>query len=200
MQRNPRMQKEPAEKTGASRLRRIVCGEGRTIDERRMRMRVIIHDLGAEYEASWKAKCDRLIHAGGKYAGCRGCFGCWTKHPAECFIRDDLQDICRIVGRADELIIITENYYGTYSPFVKAVLDRSIGLSTPLSTYRGGQMHHTLRYGAHKIIKVYVYGNILEQERTTFEQIAKRNAINYGYGASQVVFVGRPEQLAGVME
>lgn len=55
MQRNPRMQKEPAEKTGASRLRRIVCGEGRTIDERRMRMRVIIHDLGAEYEASWKA-------------------------------------------------------------------------------------------------------------------------------------------------
>ena len=59
--------------------------------------------------------------------------------------------ICRTFAAlwdgADELIIITENYYGTYSPFVKAVLDRSIGLSTPLSTYRGGQMHHTLRYG-----------------------------------------------------
>ena len=87
-----------------------------------------------------------------------------------------------------------------YSPFVKAIIDRSIGLSTPLSTYRGGQMHHTLRYGEHKIIKVYVYGDILEQERITFEQIAKRNAINFGYRKSQVVFVKHPEQLAGVIE
>ncbi len=104
------------------------------------------------------------------------------------------------MGRADELIIITENFYGTYSPSVKAIIDRSIGLSTPLSTYRGGQMHHTLRYGEHKIIKVYVYGDILDQEKTTFEQIVKRNAINYGYRKSQVVFVENPEQLAGVIE
>ena len=163
-------------------------------------MRVIIHDLDTNFEKILKTKCNQLIYASGKYASCQGCFGCWTKHPAECFIHDNLQDICRTVGRADELIIITENCYGTYSPAVKAVIDRSIGLSTPLSTYRGGQMHHTLRYGEHEMIKVYVYGDIPEQERTTFEQIAKRNAINYGYRKSQVVFVEHPEQLAGVIE
>ena len=163
-------------------------------------MRVIIHDLDADHEKFLKTRCDQLIDASGKYASCQGCFGCWTKHPAECFIHDDLQYICRTVGRADELILITENCYGTYSPSVKAIIDRSIGLSTPLSTYRGGQMHHTLRYGEHEMIKVYVYGDILEQERITFEQIAKRNAINYGYRGSQVVFVEHPEQLAGVME
>lgn len=163
-------------------------------------MRVIIYDMDIKYEKSLEAKCDRLIHASGEYANCQGCFGCWTRHPAECFIHDKLQDICRVVGRADELVIITENCYGTYSPSVKAILDRSIGLSTPLSTYRGGQMHHTLRYGEHDSIKVYAYGDILEQERTTFEQIAERNAINYGYRTSQVVFVEHPEQLAGAME
>ena len=163
-------------------------------------MKVIIHDLDADYEKSLKAECDQLIHASGKYAGCQGCFRCWTKHPAECFIHDKLQYICRTVGRADELIIITENCYGTYSPSVKAIIDRSIGLSTPLSTYRGGQMHHTLRYGEHESIRVYVYGDITEREKTTFKEIVKRNAINYGYKKSQVVFVEHPEQLAGVFE
>ena len=169
-------------------------------DERHTLMRVIIHDLNTNYEKSLKAKCDQFIYASGKYASCQGCFGCWTKHPAECFIHDNLQYICRIIGRADELIIITENCYGTYSPSVKAIIDRSIGLSTPLSTYRDRQMHHTLRYGEHEVIKIYVYGDILKQERTTFEQIAKRNAVNYGYRRSQVVFVKHPEQLAGVIE
>lgn len=163
-------------------------------------MRVIIHDLDTDYEKILKTKCNQLLHADGKYAVCQGCFSCWTKHPAECFIHDKLKEICRIIGQADELIIITENCYGTYSPFVKTIIDRSIGLSTPFSTYRGGQMHHTLRYGEHEIIKVYVYGDILEQEKITFEQIVKRNAINYGYRKLQVVFIKRPDQLVGAIE
>lgn len=163
-------------------------------------MRVIIHDLDADYEEILKTKCKQLIHANGKYAGCQGCFSCWTKHPAECFIHDNLQEICRIVGQADELFIITENCYGTYSPFVKAIIDRSVGLSTPLSTYRGRQMHHTLRYGKHDIMKVYVYGDILEQEKNTFQLIVKRNAINFGYRNSLAIFVENPNQLIGIIE
>ena len=174
--------------------------EKRIFDERPTLMKVIIYDLDNNYEKILKTKCDQLIYASGKYACCQGCFGCWTKHPAECFMHDNLQYISRITGKADELIIITENCYGTYSPSVKAIIDRSIGLSTPLSTYRGGQMHHTLRYGMHEMIKVYVYGDILNQEKTTFEQVVKRNALNYGYRKSQVVFVKNPEELIGVIK
>lgn len=163
-------------------------------------MRIIIHDLDADYENILKTKCNLLIHANGKYASCQGCFSCWTKHPAECFLHDNLQEISRIVGQADELFIITENCYGTYSPFVKAIIDRSIGLSTPFSTYRGGQMHHTLRYGKHDIMKVYVYGDLLEQEKTTFELMVTRNAINYGYRNSQTIFIENPNQLTGIIE
>ena len=151
-------------------------------------MKVIIHDLGSGYDAVLKEKCDRLVTADGRYAPCRGCFGCWTKHPAECSMKDSLQQVCRVIGQADELVIITRNLYGEYSPEVKNVLDRSIGSSTPFSTYRGGQMHHTLRYGKHDLWKVLVYGDITEEEKETFRYRAERNALNDGFGRSEVVF------------
>ena len=107
--------------------------------------------------------------------------------------------MCRLIGRADELIIVTENGYGTYSPNIKNVLDRSIGSSTPLSTYRGKQMHHTLRYGKHELLKVIVYGDITEQEKATFTYTAKRNAINDGFEKSEVLFLDDLSELEDVI-
>jgi multimeric flavodoxin WrbA len=104
-------------------------------------------------------------------------------------MKDKLQQVCRIIGQADELVVITQNLYGGYSAAVKNVLDRSIGTSTPLSTYRGEQMHHTLRYGKHDLWKVIVYGDITEAERETFRYLAERNAINDGFTQSEVVFL-----------
>ena len=152
-------------------------------------MKVIIHDLGPEYETLIEEKCGLAVSADGKYAPCQGCFGCWTKHPAECFMKDELQQICRVIGRADELVIVTKNLYGAYSAAVKNVLDRSIGTSTPFSTYRGHQMHHTLRYGKHDLWKVIVYGEVSEAEEATFRYVAERNAVNDGYERSEVIFL-----------
>lgn len=162
-------------------------------------MKVMIHDLDMQYNAALREKCDDLICADGKYAPCQGCFGCWTKHPAECFMKDSLQTACRVIGRADELMIITKNFYGTYSPAVKNILDRSIGSSTPLSIYRGRQMHHTLRYGKHRLLKVIVYGDITEQEKATFTYMAKRNAINDGFENSEVLFLNDLSELEDII-
>ena len=144
-------------------------------------MRVIIHDLESEYNEFLQKKCDVVIHADGKYAPCQGCFGCWTKHPAQCYMKDTLQMVCRLIGNTDELVIVTDNYYGAYSSSIKNVLDRSIGVSTPFSTYRGKQMHHTLRYGEKKKLTVYAYGHMTEDEEKTFHYMVERNAINYGF-------------------
>ncbi len=162
-------------------------------------MKVIVHDLDQAYDALIESRCGRALAADGKYAPCQGCFGCWTKHPAQCFMKDKLQEACRIVGQADELVIITKNLYGAYSAAVKNVLDRSIGTSTPLSTYRGRQMHHTLRYGKHALWKVIVYGEITEAEKDTFRYMAERNAVNDGYGKSEVVFLSDPAELEDVL-
>ena len=144
-------------------------------------------------------KCDAMISADGKYAPCQGCFGCWTKHPAECFMKDSLKEVCRVIGRADELVIISENCYGAYSPAVKNVLDRSIATSTPMSTYRGKQMHHTLRYGKHEMFKVITYGDITPEEKATFELMAERNAINDGYEKSEVIILKSLNELEDVI-
>ena len=162
-------------------------------------MKVIIHDLGPKYGELLKKKCDMVIFADGKYAPCQGCFGCWTRHPAECYMKDSLHTVCRVIGKADELIIISENCYGTYSPVIKNILDRSIGSSTPFSTYRGRQMHHTLRYGKHDSIKVYTYGDVTEEERATFELTAARNALNDGYRESQLIVLETLEKLEEVL-
>ena len=162
-------------------------------------MKVIIYDLDREYDAMIESRCDQAIAADGKYAPCQGCFGCWTRHPAECFMKDSLQQCCRIIGQADELVIVTRNLYGEYSAAVKNVLDRSIGTSTPFSTYRGRQMHHTLRYGKHALWKIVVYGSITEAEKATFRYRAERNAINDGFERSEVVFIEKPEELEEVL-
>lgn len=162
-------------------------------------MKVIVHDLERGFAELIESRCDFALAADGKYAPCQGCFGCWTKHPAECFMRDKLQQACRIIGQADELVIVTRNLYGEYSAPVKNVLDRSIGTSTPLSTYRGGQMHHTLRYGTHGLWKVIVYGDVTEAERDTFRLLAERNAINDGFERSEVLFIQDLAELEGLL-
>ncbi len=171
-------------------------GAGGAVRNRRgNEMKVILHDLISPYDELIASKCGRAIAADGNYAPCQGCFGCWTKHPAECFMKDKLQQACRLIGQADELVIVTKNLYGEYSANIKNVLDRSIGTSTPFSTYRGRQMHHTLRYGRHGLWQVIVYGEITEGEKETFRCLARRNALNDGFERSDVTFIDSPAEL-----
>ena len=162
-------------------------------------MKVLIHDLKETSNIDFLNQFDYVIEADGKYAPCQGCFNCWTKHPAECYMKDSLKEICRVVGRADELVVISENCYGAYSPAVKNIFDRCNGVSTPFSTYRGRQMHHTLRYGRHDLFKVYVYGDISKEEKETFQYMTERNAINYGYKNSEFVVFNLLSELEGLI-
>ena len=114
-------------------------------------------------------------------------------------MKDALQQACRVLGTSDDLTIITGNLYGCYSPAVKTLLDRSIATSTPLSTYRGGQMHHTLRYGRHDLLKVIVYGDVTEAEKETFRLTAQRNAVNEGIDRAEVVFLSDLSELEAAL-
>ena len=57
-----------------------------------------------------------------------------------------------------------------------------------MSTYRGKQMHHTLRYGKKGNLKVIVYGDINDGEKATWELMIERNRINYGFQTMELVF------------
>ena len=114
-------------------------------------------------------------------------------------MKDALHQACRVLGTSDDLVILTENCYGGFSAAVKNLLDRSIGSSTPFSTYRGGQMHHTLRYGRHDLWRVIVYGDVTEEEKATFRYMAQRNALNDGFARSSVTFIHDLSELEGLL-
>ena len=97
----------------------------------------------------------------------------------------------------DDLTVITGNLYGGYSPAVKNLLDRSIGLSTPLSTYRGGQMHDMLRYGRKGRFHVIAYGTFTGAEKQTLRLMAERNAVNMGFREHSVAFCADAEEAGG---
>ena len=157
-------------------------------------MKTIIHDLGKEENAELLAAADQVVCADGRYAPCQGCFKCWTKHPAACEMKDALYQASRVLGNTDDLTIITENLYGGYSAPIKNLLDRSIGSSTPLSTYRGKQMHHTLRYGKRNSLRLIVYGDITDAEKNTLQLMAERNAVNMGFREHSVIFCADTEE------
>lgn len=157
-------------------------------------MKTVIHDLGKEQNEKLLASADRVIFADGRYAACQGCFKCWTKHPAACAMKDKLHQACRVLGTTDDLTIITENLYGSYSQAVKNILDRSIATSTPFSTYRKGQMHHTLRYGKQNRLHLIVYGSVTEAEKNTWRLMAERNAVNMGFREYSVSFCADGEE------
>lgn len=155
-----------------------------------MCMKVVIHDL--EQEQLDKLVLPEseylLVDAKRKGVYCQGCFNCWTKNPGECTYKDYLQKMGRTISCCEELWIISRGVYGTYSPEVKRVLDRSISRSYPFFTFRGGEIHHPLRFKTHPQLRVCLYGEITDYEKETAKELAARNCINLDCRDMQLFF------------
>ena len=48
-------------------------------------------------------------------ANCVGCFGCWTKTPGKCVIRDDAVKVYPAIAKSDTLLYISRIKYGRYN-------------------------------------------------------------------------------------
>ncbi len=122
-------------------------------------------------------------------AHCLGCFGCWTETPGICVIDDGGRDVTKAaVGK--DLIIITPVTFGGYSSELKKVLDRSVPLVSPLFTWVSGEVHHVKRYDwAPRIVAVGILETDDEESRRVFENLVRRNAINFRSSGTAVGFV-----------
>lgn len=49
-----------------------------------------------------------------KIANCVGCFGCWTKTPGKCVIRDDASKVYPYIAKSDSVVYISKIKYGSY--------------------------------------------------------------------------------------
>ncbi len=156
----------------------------------RMKKRLVIHDLSEKTfsELDLNLENTEVIVADGKYAPCQGCFGCWLKTPGKCVMKDRLQDIGRKLAKSNEVLIISQNCYGGFSPQIKNILDRGIATSLPFFTYRGGRLHHMLRYGKQRShLIACLYGEMTPLEKETAQKFVHANEINGSYKSSTLL-------------
>ena len=155
-------------------------------------MEIIIHDLPEEkFKKIYKNTDNSLIITDNKkIKSCMGCFYCWTKNPGECRIKDSYDNLAELYSKAEKIIIISKCCYGSYSPFIKNVLDRSIPYLLPFFKIKNKEMHHTIRYKKSFYFDVYFYGeNIPNEEKEIAKNMIKANCINLNVTNFNVSFL-----------
>ncbi len=163
-------------------------------------MKLIIHDLkeDALLQLLDEHEDAIILSENAPIQHCIGCFGCWVKTPAYCVIRDHYEDMGPRIASCNEIILISACTYGGYSPFVKNVLDRSIGYIHPDFTIRKGEMHHKSRYPEQLSMTAHFYGeDITLEEQATASHLVEANGLNLNTKRNQVFFHRQPADMKG---
>lgn len=166
-------------------------------------MKLLIHDLDeSSFKGLFPNELDnvKIVSEGSTIKNCIGCFGCWVKTPGACVIRDNYGDMGEYLSKSHEVTIISKCFYGGFSPFVKGILDRSISYVHPYFETRNGEMHHRRRYDHQFDLKVWLYGDISEQERQTADKLIRANAINLNCRVKEIGFVQDVAAIPGEIE
>ncbi|SFU32108.1 hypothetical protein SAMN04487886_100639 [Clostridium sp. DSM 8431] len=155
---------------------------------------MVIHDLEPEEaeKLNFPVKENMIINKKENIHNCIGCFGCWVKTPGKCVIKDNYSNMGELLSKRDELVIISECFYGGYSPFIKNILDRSISYLLPDFLIRKGEMHHKSRYKNKLKLKVYFYGdNITDLEKKTAIKLVNANSDNLNAKVGLIMFLSK---------
>jgi multimeric flavodoxin WrbA len=142
-------------------------------------MDILLHDV-KNIEQFCKINSDELmvIADNGKIKPCLCCYGCWIKTPGKCMIDDGYNNMAMFLSECSRLIIVSQCFYGCYSPFVKNVIDRSIPYLLPYFRIKHGETHHAKRYKNNVVLEVHFYGEMSEMEKETARKLVKANEIN----------------------
>ena len=128
-------------------------------------------------------------------APCAGCFGCWTRTPGECVVRDSSHDVlCSYVG-SDIVVYATPVTFGGYSFHLKKMLDRFIPVLDPRFTVVGGEVHHRLRYRRYpKTIGLGTLPSPDPEAEQVFATLVARNGLNMHQTAEAGVLAGTADR------
>ena len=124
-----------------------------------------------------------------KIANCIGCFGCWTKTPGKCVIRDDAVKVYPKIAASDRVLYISKVKYGSYDTPMKTMLERAIPIQQAFIRLVNGETHHIQREVRPKSATIVGYGNNLDEaEKQIFKRLVERNARNMNFESYRVVF------------
>ena len=134
-----------------------------------------------------------------KVANYVGCFGCWTKTPGRCVIRDEATKIYPLIAESDRVIYVSRLAYGGYDLPMKKMLERAIPIQQAFIRLVDGETHHVQRAVAPKEALIVAYGEYPAEERELFLELVTRNAKNMNSKSYRVLFVpeGEVEEAVG---
>lgn len=167
-------------------------------------MKIIIHDLNPQDFTSLnliKEVNTIVISNNGTIHNCIGCFGCWIKTPGRCVLKDDYNNMGELLSKCDELIIISRCMYGSYSPFIRNILDRSIPYLLPYFVKKNGETHHQNRYKSQFTLTVHFYGDdITKGEQETAKDLVAANGVNFYSSENKVYFYNNLQSIKGGLQ
>ena len=128
-----------------------------------------------------------------KIANCVGCYGCWTKTPGRCVIRDDATKVYPLIAQSDTVLYVSRIRYGGYDTVMKTMLERAIPIQQAFIRILDGETHHVQRSVTPKNATILAYGDTKEEEREIFRQLVARNAHNMSFANYRILFCKEDE-------
>ena len=165
-------------------------------------MKLLIHDMEKFHEGlmlEHKQNNMTVISDNGTIKPCICCYNCWIKTPGQCVINDGYNNMGALISKCNQMIIISQCFYGSYSPFVHNVLDRSIPYILPYFRTKNGETHHKNRYDNNIIFTVYYYGRVSDREKETARKLVAANGINFFAQKTEIYFYDKIEDLPEVL-
>ena len=111
---------------------------------------------------------------------CEGCFLCWTSHPGQCVIKDDMEILRGKLITSDVIVYATPVYVDNVTGILKTFMDRLVPLIDPhFYKDENNECLHRKRYG--KYPKIVVIANCGYPEQSHFQVLRllfRRNARN----------------------
>jgi len=139
----------------------------------------VVGDLLVERLEAGGVAVRRTVARDLEVAPCRGCFRCWVGTPGVCALDDDARDVTRDIAASDLVVLLSPVTFGGYSPELKRLLDRSIGVLLLFFKTIDGETHHRFRYpAATDLLVVGVQAQTDERAATLFRSLAARNGVN----------------------
>lgn len=124
---------------------------------------------------------------------CVGCFGCWTKTPGKCVIRDDAVRVYPRIAESSQVMYISRIRYGGYDTPMKTMLERAIPIQQAFIRLVEGETHHVQRRVVPKRAVIIGYGARSDAERALFRRLVARNARNMNFERHRVVFAAEQD-------
>ena len=124
-----------------------------------------------------------------RIAPCVGCFGCWTRTPGRCVIRDDAVQVYPKIAAARRVLYVSRLFCGGYDLPMKTMLERAIPIQQAFIRLVDGETHHFQRRVEPKEAAILAYGDIPPEEQQLFRRLVARHAKNMNFASYRVLFV-----------